>query len=242
MENSGSPKIESQALLKQKAAERAVGFIQSGMVVGLGTGSTTRFALELIGEGIKSGRFKDIVGIPSSLQTEELANEFGISLATFEQHLEIDLTIDGADEVDPQLNLIKGGGGALLREKVLAQATHRNVIIVDESKLSPQLGTRWPVPMEVIPFALYAEANYLTSLGAKVKHRKKGGSDFLTTDQGNFILDCDFGPIPNPSKLATLVNQRAGIVENGLFIDLATDVVVAGKDEVRHLTRQKAQT
>jgi ribose 5-phosphate isomerase A len=207
------------------------------MVVGLGTGSTTRFALELIGQGIKSGRLKNIVGIPSSIQTQKVANEVGILLTTFEQHPEIDLTIDGADEVDPKLNLIKGGGGALLREKVLAQASHRNVIIVDESKISPQLGIRWPVPMEVIPFAWSVEAKYLTSLGAKVTPRKKTASGFFTTDQGNFILDCDFGPIPNAVQLAFQVNQRAGILEHGLFLDLTTDVIVAGKDGVRHLTR-----
>ena len=159
-------------------------------------------------------------------------------LTTFEQNPEIDLTIDGADEVDPRLNLIKGGGGALLREKVLAQASHRNVIIVDESKISPQLGSRWPVPMEVIPFAWPVEARYLTSLGAKVTPRKKASSfGFFTTDQGNFILDCDFGPIPDAAQLAFKVNQRAGIPEHGLFLDLATDVIVAGKDGVRHLTR-----
>jgi len=240
MDRGGPDTIKRQAEFKRKAAERAVDFVQSGMVLGLGTGSTTRFALELIGERIKRGGFKDVVGIPSSLQTEQLANEFGIPLTTFEQHPEIDLTIDGADEVDPRLNLIKGGGGALLREKVIAQASHRNVIIVDESKLSPRLGTHWPVPVEVIPFALHAEAKYLMSLGAKVKHRKKGGPVLLTTDQGNFILDCDFGEIPDPPELATLLNRRAGIVETGLFLDLATDVIVAGKDGVRHLTRNGA--
>lgn len=136
--------IERQELFKQKAAERAVGFVQSGMVVGLGTGSTTRFALELIGQAVKSGRLKNVVGIPSSIQTQKLANQVGILLTTFEQHPEIDLTIDGADEVDPKLNLIKGGGGALLREKVLAQASHRNVIIVDESKISPSSASVGP--------------------------------------------------------------------------------------------------
>jgi len=226
-----------QALLKKKAAERAVKFVQSGMIVGLGTGSTTGFALELIGEAIKAGRLKDIVGIPSSLQTERLANEFGIPLTTFEKHTEIDLTIDGADEVDPRLNLIKGGGGALLREKVLAQASHRNIIIVDEGKFSQRLGTNWPVPIEVIPFAWPVEAHFLTSLGAKVALRKESDGNPFTTDQDNFILDCDFGPIAHADQLATLASQRAGIVEHGLFLELATDVIVAGQDGIRHLTR-----
>lgn len=228
---------ENLDLLKRKAAERAVEFLKSGMVVGLGTGSTTRFALELIGQGIKSGRLNDIVGIPSSLQTEKLANEFAIPLTSLEQHPEIDITIDGADEVDPQINLIKGGGGALLREKVLAQASHRNVIIVDESKLSPQLGTRWPLPIEVIRFGWQADANYLKSLGAHVTLRKKNDKDIFITDQNNFILDCDFGPIEHADQLAIQISQRAGILEHGLFLGLATDVIVAGKDGVRHLTK-----
>jgi ribose 5-phosphate isomerase A len=229
--------MNDQAGLKKKAAACAVEFVQSNMVVGLGTGSTTRFALALIGEAIKAGRLNDIVGIPSSLQTERLANEFGIPLTTFEKHSEIDLTIDGADEVDPQLNLIKGGGGALLREKILAQASHRNIIIVDEGKLSPQIGTHWPVPIEVIPFAWQVEARYLASLGAKVVLRTKTDGIPFTTNQENFILDCEFGPIGNTNHLVNLAGQRAGIVEHGLFLGLATDVIVAGKDGVRHLTR-----
>jgi ribose 5-phosphate isomerase A len=230
-------KSDEKALLKRKAAERAVEFVQSGTVVGLGTGSTTRFALALIGDTLKAGRLKDIVGIPSSLQTEKLANEFGIPLTTLEQHPEIDLTIDGADEVDPQLNLIKGGGGALLREKILAQASHRNIIIVDEGKLSQRLGINWPVPVEVIPFSWNVEARYLTSLGANVHLRKKTDGHPFTTDQGNFVLDCNFGPIAQAGELAVKASQRAGIVAHGLFLDLATDVIVAGKDGIRHLTR-----
>jgi ribose 5-phosphate isomerase A len=233
-----NPEIsENLELFKRKAAERAVEFLKSGMVVGLGTGSTTGFALEFIGHEIESGRLNDIMGIPSSLQTEKLANGFAITLTALEQHPQIDITIDGADEVDPQLNLIKGGGGALLREKVLAQASHRNVIIVDESKFSPQLGTRWPVPIEVIPFAWKVEANYLKSLGAHVTLRKKNDEDIFTTDQDNFILDCDFGPIENADHLANQISQRAGILEHGLFLGLTTDVIVAGKDGVRHLTK-----
>ena len=237
IEKGNKTTMGDQAQLKKKAAECAVEFVQSGMVVGLGTGSTTGFAIELIGEAIKAGRLKNIVGIPSSLQTERLANEFGIPLTTFEKHTEIDLTIDGADEVDPQLNLIKGGGGALLREKVLAQASHRNIIIVDEGKLSQRLGTNWPVPIEIIPFAWQVETHYLTSLGAKVILRKKSDGNLFTTDQDNFILDCDFGPIAHADELANQAGQRAGIVEHGLFVELATDVIVAGQDGIRHLTR-----
>jgi ribose 5-phosphate isomerase A len=229
--------MEEQIVLKKKAAAHAVEFVQSGMVVGLGTGSTTGYALGLIGEAIKAGRLKDIAGIPSSLQTERLANALGIPLTTFDKHTEIDLTIDGADEVDPKLNLIKGGGGALLREKVLAQVSHRNIIIVDEGKLSPRVGTHWPVPIEVIPFSWPVEFRYLTSLGAKVTLRKKKDGSPFTTDQDNFILDSDFGPVTHANELANQAGQRAGIVEHGLFLGLATDVIIAGKDGVQHLTR-----
>lgn len=221
--------------LKQQAAWRAAEYVQSGMILGLGTGSTTRFALERIAELLKQGHLKNISGIPSSLQTEALARSLGIPLASFDAHSEIDLTIDGADEVDPDLNLIKGGGGALLREKVLAQAGRRNIIIVDESKLSPQLGSKWPLPVEVVPFALGVEMKFLQSLGAKVSLRKNSDGSPFRTDQGNAILDADFGPIADPEALARQLNQRAGIVEQGLFLGLATEVIVAGKNGIRHL-------
>jgi len=221
---------------KQKAAFFAAGFVESGMVVGLGTGSTTQFALFRLGERIRSSELRDIVGIPSSLRTDEAARELGIPLTDFETHPVIDLTIDGADEVDPDLNLIKGGGGALLREKVLAQATRRNVIIVDESKLAPRLGTKWALPVEVIPFARAVEERFLKSMGAGVSLRMKDGKP-VVTDQGNFLLDADFGPMTDPQAISELLNGRAGIVEHGLFLGLAHDVIVAGRDGIRHLTR-----
>jgi ribose 5-phosphate isomerase A len=223
--------------LKQKAACFAVDFVESGMIVGLGTGSTTHFALLRLAELIRCGRLQDIVGIPSSLRTESAAREFGIPLADFETHPLIDITIDGADEVDPELNLIKGGGGALLREKVLAQATRRNIIIVDESKLAPRLGTKWALPVEVVPFARPAEERFIASMGAAVTLRSKDGHP-VTTDQGNLLLDAAFGPMENPSAIAERLNGRAGIVEHGLFLGLARDVIVAGKEGIRHLTRR----
>jgi ribose 5-phosphate isomerase A len=151
---------------------------------------------------------------------------------------EIDLTIDGADEVDPQLNLIKGGGGALLREKIVAQASRREIIIVDESKLSPQLGTHWPVPVEVLPYGWQSQARYLESLGAEVTLRQtKEGCEFYT-DQGNIILDSRFGPIADLEGLARLLETRAGVIEHGLFLNLAQDVIVAGPGGIRHLKRE----
>ncbi len=227
----------SQDELKQKAANRAAEFVKSGMVVGLGSGSTANLATRRIGERLKSGEIKNIVGIPSSARTEQLATELHIPLVGFDQKQQIDLTIDGADEVDPDLNLIKGGGGALLREKVVAQASRQNIIIVDDSKLVARLGSDWALPIEVIAFACSTETSFLTSLGATVSIRLAPDGSHFITDQKNLILDADFGPISDPAKLALQLNERAGIVEHGLFLNLASDVIVAGASGIRHLKR-----
>ena len=226
--------------LKRQAAVAAVARVESGMVVGLGTGSTAQFALEHLAELINIGKLKNIVGIPSSLRTEKAARELGIPLTDFAAHPVIDLTIDGADEVDPELNLIKGGGGALLREKVLAQASRRNIIIVDESKLSPRLGTTWALPVEVVPFARAVEEHFLESIGAAVTVRVKDGK-IVATDQGNILLDARFGPMPDPGRISERLNARAGIVEHGLFIGLTHDVIVAGTDGIRHVYKIEAR-
>jgi ribose 5-phosphate isomerase A len=224
---------------KRQAAERAVDFVESGMIVGLGHGSTAIFAVRRIAQLLLSGELKDILGVPCSIHVEEEARELGVPLITLDNclatNLAIDLTIDGADEVDPDLNLIKGGGGALLREKIVAQASRREIIVVDESKLSPALGTHWPVPVEVVPFGCRSQRIYIESLGAKVKVRQSEDGNPFRTDQGNHLLDCDFGPISNPYEIAAKLDQRAGIVEHGLFLDLATDVIAAGEQGVRHL-------
>jgi len=229
--------MATQDELKQRAAFRAVDFVESGMVLGLGTGSTVKFALERIAERIQTAGLQNIVGIPSSDRTEKLARQLGIPLGDLETHPAIDLTIDGADEVDPDLNLIKGGGGALLLEKILAQASRRNIIIVDASKLASELGTKWAVPVEVVAIARRTEQDFLESIGGSVTLRiKENGTPFLT-NQRNLILDAHFGRIANPSELASRLNERAGIVEHGLFIGLASDVIVAAKDDIRHLQR-----
>jgi ribose 5-phosphate isomerase A len=229
--------LDKQEKLKQEAAHHAVGFIKSGMVVGLGTGSTAAFAVMRIAERLKSRDLKDIVGIPTSTRTEKLARELEIPLCGLDAQPAIDVTIDGADEVDEDLNLIKGGGGALLREKVVAQASRRNIIVVDESKLSLRLGTRWALPVEVIPFATKAEENFLKSLGASVTLRLGEQGQPYKTDQHNYILDANFGEMADPNRLAAKLNERAGIVEHGLFLGLAGDVIVAAQDEIRHLKR-----
>jgi len=169
---------------------------------------------------------------------EEDARRLGIPLTTLDDNPTVDLTIDGADEVDPNLDLIKGGGGALLREKIVAQASKREIIVVDESKLSAALGTRWSVPVEVVPFGWRLQRAYLESLGGRPVLRHSSDGAPFETDQGNLILDCDFGPISQPDQLADRMNERAGIVEHGLFIRLATDVIVAGVEGIRHLRRE----
>jgi len=225
--------------LKKQAAERAVELIESGMVVGLGHGSTAIFAVQRIAELLKEGKLIEVLGVPCSSQVEEEARNLGIPLTTFDEHPVIDLTIDGADEVDENLDLIKGGGGALLREKIVAQASRREIIVVDESKLSPALGTRRAVPVEVIPFGWQSQALCLESLGATVILRKDDNGIPFMTDQGNLILDCSFGPISNPESLAEALNARTGIVEHGLFLGLATDLIVANTEGVYHRTRDK---
>ncbi|MDD2389109.1 MAG: ribose-5-phosphate isomerase RpiA [Desulfobacterales bacterium] len=229
---------DPQGQLKQQAAQYAVEFVRSGMIIGLGSGSTVRFALELIGHRITAGRLTDVLGIASSMQTGQLAESFGIPLTDLDWHPRIDMVLDGADEVDPHLNLIKGGGGALLREKILAQASRRNVIIVDETKLSLQLGTHCRLPVEVIPFALKPESEFIESeLGAQVTIRKTADDKRVLTDQGNVILDCRFGSISRPDKLASMLDQRAGIVGHGLFLNLASEVIVGGVNGPGHLKR-----
>ncbi len=224
---------------KKQAALRAVEFISSGMVIGLGYGSTAAFAVQAVGEKIQAGKLRDIVAVLSAAEMEPTARRLGIPVTTLEEHPEIQLTIDGADEVDPQLALIKGGGGALLREKIVAQSSLREVIIVDETKLSARLGTRHTVPVEVVPFGWRTQLLFLEALGAQVTVRKARDDRPFLTDQKNLILDCNFGPIADVAELAVVLSRRAGIVEHGLFLDLTTDLVVAGRDGVRHIERGK---
>ncbi len=212
--------------LKYEAAKKAVDLIHSEMIIGLGTGSTANHAIKLIAEKFHAGIITDIKGIPSSDATEKLALQLGIPLTNLTENPIIDLTIDGADEVDSQKNLIKGGGGALLREKIIAQASKREVIIVDNSKISEKLGTKWHLPIEVIPFAYSSEKHFLEILGADVTLRKKNNEIFIT-DENNYILDCNFGMIDNPEELAAKLNDRAGIVEHGLFVNLCHTLIIA---------------
>jgi ribose 5-phosphate isomerase A len=225
--------------LKYLAAQHAVNYLDSGMIIGLGHGSTALEALKLIAGKMHEGSLRNILCIPASSKVEKIAINMGLPLTSLNHYPGIDVTIDSADEVTSALNLIKGGGGALLREKIMARASSREIIIVDESKLSKVLGTKYPVPVEVVSFGWRYQVDFLENLGAKVKMRLSAeGSPFIT-DHGNLILDCNFGPIEEPAQLSAKINEQAGIVEHGLFINLADDLVIAGEKGIRHLRRRE---
>ncbi len=217
------------------AAREAVKHVRDGMVVGLGSGSTASIAIRLLGEMVRDGI--DIVGIPTSTASEELARASGIEVVDLADHSIVNVTIDGADEVDPDLNLIKGLGGALVREKIVAAATESEVIVVDESKLVGYLGQKSPLPVEIVKFAHEATVRGLRELGCDPILRAKEGRLFVT-DNGNYIADCRFSRIGDARALEAEINLVPGVVENGLFVGMADVVVVASKDGVRTLRRR----
>ncbi|HCB32713.1 MAG TPA: ribose 5-phosphate isomerase A, partial [Deltaproteobacteria bacterium] len=213
---------------KQRSAEAACEYVKDGMIVGLGTGSTAEFAVKKIGELVRNGL--SIRGIPTSDSTKILAESEGIPLIDFSETMFIDLTIDGADEIDANLNMIKGGGAALLREKIVASASREEIIIVSVSKLVQQLGA-FPLPVEVIPFGWQVVFNQLESLQGNPELRLKQGQPSVT-DQGNFIVDCHFRKIENPEQLEQHLNMIPGVVENGLFINLCTRMIMADGENI----------
>lgn len=217
---------------KEAAARASLKFVREGNIVGLGTGSTASFAIRLLAERVRAGL--KIRGIPTSIHTAELATSLGIPLSTLDEIQQIDVTIDGADEVDPNLQLIKGGGGALLREKIVASATKKLVIIADSSKQVVTLG-RFPVPVEVIKFAEALVAKRIAALGAAVTPRQDASGKKFVTDEGNHILDCKFGQIPDPPALARTLEAMPGVVEHGLFIGMASVALIARGGEVVEL-------
>ncbi|HYU05704.1 MAG TPA: ribose-5-phosphate isomerase RpiA [Thermoplasmata archaeon] len=218
--------------MKRKAAEAALAYVKPGMVLGLGTGSTARFFLEGVAQLVREG--VDLKGVPTSFATADAAKELGIPLTSLEERPSVDLCVDGADEVDPKLDLIKGLGGALFREKIVAAASKRFIVIVDESKLVPRLGTKAPVPVEVHPFGWKVAAAALEGLGATVELRRRD-SETMRTDSGNNLLDAQFGPIKAPSKLAARIAAIPGVVGHGLFLGMADAVLVASEKGVRTL-------
>jgi ribose 5-phosphate isomerase A len=232
------PTTDPQVARKTAAGLRAAEFVQSGMRVGLGSGSTAIYATQRIGELLHTGELTGILAFATSKGTQAEAIRLGIPMMPEDLPYDLDVTIDGADEVDPDMNLIKGGGGALLREKIVAQVSRREIIVVDETKPSPRLGTHWPVPVEVLPFGWRSQARFLESLGARWTIRQAGDGSQFVTDSGNMILDCHFGPIPDVHRLAAELAGRAGIVEHGLFIGLATDLIVASPQGITHRRRE----
>ena len=224
------PSAEAQ---KELVAKSALTRVRSGMLLGLGTGSTADLFLRALGEAIGSGRLTGIAGVPTSVRTSDLAKRCGIPLTTLSEHPELDIAIDGADEVDPALQLIKGLGGALLREKMTAQAATEFIVMVDASKQVPNLGSRAPLPVEVITFMWEAHIDWIRDLGGEPTLRLGEGGKPYVTDNGNFILDCRFPDgIADPNGLERAFAARAGIVETGLFVDMATEVHLAQGDNV----------
>jgi len=219
---------------KQAAARASLKFIEEGTVVGLGSGSTAAYFIRYLGERVQAGL--KIRGVPTSVDAQRLAQSCGIPLISLGEVDHIDVDVDGADEFDPQLRLIKGGGGALLREKIVASASRKFVVVADSAKQVAMLG-RFPLPVEVIPFAETLLTRRITALGATVKLRTTAAGAPYKTDEGHHILDCHFGEIPDPPLLARTLEGMPGIVEHGLFIDLATLVLVGRGTEVVEFRR-----
>jgi len=221
--------------LKEMAAAEAVKHVRDGMVVGLGSGSTASIAISLLGRKVREGW--KIIGVPTSRDSEDLARTVGITIGELKDHPSVDLTIDGADEVDPRLNLIKGLGGALVREKIVASATKMEIIVVDESKLVDYLCQKAPLPVEIVKFAAESTLRRIEKFGCVPKLRERSGIAFIT-DNGNLIADCRFPRIDDPKKMEAELNLLPGVVDNGLFVGLAHKVIVASKAGVRTIEKK----
>ena len=230
----------SKEELKRAAAARAVEYVENGMQLGLGTGSTAKHFVELLGERVRGGL--RVIGVPTSEATRADAERCGVPLTTLDEIDRLDLTVDGADEIDPSLNLIKGGGGALLREKIVAAASARMVVISDDSKWVDTLG-RFPLPVEVIPFGLGATRHALAAafaqagVAGEISLRQGKDGHAFVTDGGHWIVDAHLGRIPDPPRLAALLSAIPGVVEHGLFIGLAKTAILAGSQGLRIVDR-----
>lgn len=223
---------------KQLAGEAAARLIEQGMVIGLGTGSTAVHLLHALSRRIEQEGLRIVGAVPTSLATEQLARELRIPLTTLDRHPQLDLAIDGADEIDHRLCLIKGAGGALLREKIVASAAQRFVVVGDVTKQVALLGTHFPLPVEVVPFAVSPVRLRLEALGARVQLRQHAGQTFIT-DNGNMIYDCTFpGGIQGTEELQTRLKKIVGVVETGLFLDMAERALIGGPDGVKNIPRR----
>lgn len=219
--------IDPRAAAKRDAAVRAVDAVHPGMVVGLGTGSTAAFAIEEIGRRVAARALHDIVGIPTSNASHRLALECGVPLTTLERHPKVDVTIDGADEVDPAGRVLKGGGGALLREKIVATRSTRWILVIDPAKLVPYLGARYPLPVEVVTFGWEGHLDALRSLGAEPVLRLGGAEHPFVTDEGHYLIDARFpNGIADPDAVHHALRERPGVVETGLFLGMSPEIVV----------------
>ncbi|WP_026582642.1 ribose-5-phosphate isomerase RpiA [Bacillus sp. J33] len=227
--------VDTREFQKKAAGEKAVEFVKDGMIIGLGSGSTVYWMLKKLGEMVAQGL--NVKGIPTSLRTERWAKEFNIPLTDFSKVQKLDLAIDGADEVDPDFNLTKGGGGSLLREKLVDANSESLLIIVDESKMVDKLGD-FPLPVEVVPFGWEVTAKRISNLGANPKLRIKDG-DIYISNNGNYILDCKFKKISNPEKLHSQLKHLPGVVETGLFIGMTDLVIVGCRDSVKILKKKQ---
>jgi ribose 5-phosphate isomerase A len=223
---------------KRQAAEEALQYIHSGMTLGLGTGSTATHMLHVLAEALRDGRLRDIVGVPTSDAIGVLARQLGVPTATLDERPQLDLALDGADEIDPSLNLIKGLGGALLREKIVAASADRFIVLADESKLVTRLGTRAPLPVEVVEFGLPLATRRLTELGSLPMLRRGADGNAFRTDEGNVILDCRFPGIADSLALNAAINAIPGVAAHGLFIGMAALAVVGGPAGVATMIRQ----
>ena len=230
--NSPGNQLDTRDQEKQAAAREAVQLVESGNVVGLGSGSTATYAIRFLAERVRDGL--KIIGVPTSQRTKQLAEQLGIPLATLDERQQIDIAIDGADEIDPQLNLIKGGGGALLREKVIASASSRFIVVADSAKQVARLG-KFPLPVEVIPFAQALIRSRIAALGAQVSLRGYAYGNPYVTDEGHHILDCTFGAIVDPPALAARLHAIPGVVEHGLFVGMAEMALIGKNGEVIRL-------
>ena len=216
---------------KQAAAIEAVKLVMDGQIVGLGSGSTAELFIKELGKRIQTEGL-DVIGIPTSERSRAIGGEAGISISSLEEHDRIDITVDGADEVDPNLDLIKGLGGALLREKIIAAATQKEVIVIDETKLVHQLGMKSPLPVEIVQFSHGHLSRELSKLGCTPTLRQKGPEPYVT-DNGNYILDCSFKGIENPKRLDGILHSVPGVVETGLFLEMADIVIIGSSTGVR---------
>jgi ribose 5-phosphate isomerase A len=222
---------------KRQAAEHALRYIQNGMILGLGTGSTATHMLHVLAEALRDGRLRDIVGVPTSDAIGALARQLGVPIATLDERPQLDLALDGADEIDPALNLIKGLGGALLREKIVESSANRFIVLADETKLVAQLGTRAPLPVEVVAFGMPLATRRLAELGGVPTLRRSADGSVFHTDEGHVILDCRFPGIADAAALNTAINAIPSVAGHGLFVGMASVALVGGPAGVATMVR-----